>query len=76
MPDARLASSNAAGEMGNPINEYVLTMGDQASRGLAKHLLAFIGGVVCALGIKKYLDAAGRAERPVQTMRNPLSWKR
>jgi hypothetical protein len=41
-----------------------------------KHVLVFLGGVVCALGIKQYLDAAGRAERPTQTMRNPLSWKR
>jgi hypothetical protein len=41
-----------------------------------KQLLAFLGGVVCALGIKKYLDAAGRAERPTQTMRNPFTWNR
>jgi hypothetical protein len=41
-----------------------------------KKLLAFAGGVVCALGIKKYLDASGRAERPTQTLPNPFGWKR
>jgi hypothetical protein len=41
-----------------------------------KHVLAFLGGAVCALGIKQYLDAANRAERPTQTMRNPFTWKR
>ena len=41
-----------------------------------KKLLALAGGIVCAFGIKKYLDASGRAERPTQTLPNPLGWKR
>lgn len=41
-------------------------------------MIKFIGGLLCgaltALGIKKFLDEASRAERPNQTMRNPRSW--
>lgn len=41
-------------------------------------MIKFLGGLFCgaltALGIKKFLDDAGRVERPIQTIPNPRGW--